>query len=248
MAGHSKWANIRHRKGKQDAIRGKLFTKLAREIIVAAKSGGGDPEMNIRLRAAIDKAKAASMPNDNIDRAVKRGTGEIEGENYEELMYEGYGPGGSGLLVEVYSDNRNRTVSDLRHAFSKHGGNMAENGAVSWQFKHVGQILVKKDAVDEETLTLSALENGAEDVQEAEDGMFLVETPIESLHQCVKGLQDAGIPVVESDLARVPTNYVSPAEGEMKTLVKLLDRLDELDDVKETYVNVDIPESVYEEA
>lgn len=249
MAGHSKWKNIRIRKGKQDALRGKLFTKLSREIIIAAKAGGGDPGTNARLRVAIDKAKAESLPKDNIDRAVKRGTGEIEGADYEEVVYEGYGPGGSAVMVEVYTENRNRTVADLRHAFSKSGGNLSENGSVSWQFKHVGQILVDrtKCSLSEDDFTLASLDAGAEDVL-VDDDMFTVHTAIADLHTTNNALVSAGIEAEEVALARIPTNFATPSRDDMIGLVKLIDRLEELDDVKDTYVNVEIPEEIYQEA
>lgn len=249
MAGHSKWKNIRIRKGKQDALRGKLFTKLSREIIIAAKAGGGDPGTNARLRVAIDKAKAESLPKDNIDRAVKRGTGEIEGADYEEVVYEGYGPGGSAVMVEVYTENRNRTVADLRHAFSKSGGNLSENGSVSWQFKHVGQILVdrSKCKLSEDEFTLAALDSGAEDVLVDEE-MFTVHTAITDLHTTNNALVGVGIEAEEVSLARIPTNFATPSRDDMIGLVKLMDKLEELDDVKDTYVNVEIPEEIYQEA
>jgi YebC/PmpR family DNA-binding regulatory protein len=247
MAGHSKWKNIRIRKGKQDALRGKLFTKLSREIIMAAKSGGGDPGINSRLRVAIEKAKENSVPADNIKRAIQRGTGEIEGADYEEITYEGYGPGGSAIMVEVYSENRNRTVADLRHAFSKNGGSLSENGSVAWQFKHVGQILVAKTGVDEDSLTLAALDGGAQDVT-SDDEVFTVETAIEDLHRCNDALVKAGFSTDEVQLARIPTNMASPSHDDMVRLVKLLDMLEELDDVKETYMNVEIPEEIYADA
>ena len=164
MAGHSKWKNIRLRKGKQDAIRGKTFTKISREIIVAAKEGGGDPGTNARLRVAIEKAKDVSMPADNVKRAIDRGTGVIPGAAYEEITYEGYGPGGAAVMLEVYTENRNRTVAEIRHAFSKSGGNLAENGSVSWQFKHLGEISVPREGRDEDDFTLAAIDAGAEDV------------------------------------------------------------------------------------
>lgn len=247
MAGHSKWKNIRIRKGKQDAIRGKMFTKLAREIIVAAKMGGGDPETNARLRVALERAKENSLPRENIERAIAKGTGEIEGENYEEIVYEGKGPGGVAIMVEVYSENRNRTVGELRHAFSKNGGQLGENGSVAWQFKHVGQIVVPKDATDEETLTLTALDLGADDVT-SEDDVFTVITPIEKLHLCNDGLNKAGIKTDDAGLARIPTNMASLDEDDLRKVLRLLDALDDLDDVKETFVNVEIPESLYQEA
>src|SRR5579862_4012422 len=191
MAGHSKWKNIRIRKGKQDAVRGKLFTRLSREIIVAARAGGGDASMNPRLRVAVEKAREASMPADNIKKAIGRGTGEIEGADYEELVYEGYGPAGSAIILECYSENKNRTVAEVRHAFSKNGGNMADNGSVSWQFKRVGNISIDKDGVDEDDLTLAALEAGAEDV-EVDDESFTVITAMEELHKVNDELMKAG--------------------------------------------------------
>lgn len=246
MAGHSKWKNIRIRKGKQDAIRGKLFTKLGREIIMAAKAGGGDIATNSRLRVAVERAKEESLPKENIDRAIKRGTGEIEGESYEEILYEGKGPGGSALLVEVYTENRNRTVADLRHAFSKNGGSLGENGSVSWQFKHVGQIIVPAEGHDEEELTLTALDAGAEDIALNED-VFVIETKIENLHSTNDNLDKAGVKSTDVQLVRIATNMAEPAPDDMRKLVKMLDMLEELDDVKETYVNVEIPEEYYEE-
>ena len=246
MAGHSKWKNIRLRKGKQDAIRGKLFTKLGREIIIAAKAGGGDPATNARLRVAIERAKEESLPKENIDRAIKRGTGEIEGEQFEELVYEGYGPGGSALMVEVYTENRNRTVAELRHAFSKHGGSLGENGSVAWQFKYVGQILVPKDGLDEETVTLAALDAGAEDVSVDEE-QFVIETKIENLHSTNDQLEKEGIKANEVTLARIPTNFATPSPDEIRKLITLVDALEELDDVKETFVNVEIADEYYEE-
>jgi YebC/PmpR family DNA-binding regulatory protein len=248
MAGHSKWANIRIRKGKQDKIRSKLFTKLAREIIVAARLGGGDPAMNARLRAAVDKAKAESVPKDNIERAIKKGTGEIEGENFEEITYEGIGPGGVAIMIDVYSENRNRTVGDLRHALSRNGGNLTENGSVSWQFKAVGQIVVKTSAVDEETLTLAALDAGADDVTTDEEGNFIVQTPVEALHRCADALNKQGIPTEDAALTRLATNMANPTPDEMRQLVRLLDALEELDDVKETQINAEIPEDILQEA
>lgn len=246
MAGHSKWKNIRIRKGKQDAIRGKLFTKLSREIIIAAK-GGGDPDTNSRLRVAIEKARENSLPADNIKRAIQRGTGEIEGAAYDEVTYEGYGPGGAALMVEVFTENKNRTVADLRHAFTKCGGNLGENGSVGWQFKHVGQILVPKGNLDEETFTLQALDAGAEDVT-SDDEHFTVETAIENLHACNDALAKAGIQAEEVSLTRIPTNMATPSDDDLRRILRLLDMLEDLDDVKETYVNVDIPEEILQEA
>lgn len=247
MAGHSKWKNIRIRKGKQDALRGNLFTKLSRELTVAAKSGGGDPTMNPRLRVAFEKAKEASMPKDNIDRAIKKGTGEIEGVNYEEIVYEGTGPGGIGIILQCYSENRNRTVGEVRNAFNKNGGSMADNGAVSWQFKYIGQIQFPKDGVDEDELTMAALEGGAEDVQSEDDTISIV-TAMSDLHKVNEALRAAGYDSKEVALTYMATNKANPSKEDLLKLIKLLDALEELDDVQETYVNVDIPEELFEEA
>ena len=246
MAGHSKWKNIKIRKGKQDALRGKLFTKLGREIIMAAKNGGGDPSTNSRLRVAIDKAKSESLPKENIDRAIKRGTGEIAGVNYEEITYEGKSSGGGAVMIEVYSENRNRTVADLRHAFVKCGGLLGENGSVGWQFKHVGQIFGTKEGVDEDELTMNSLEAGAEDVG-SDDEHFVIETTIGSLHSTNDALIAAGIKTSEVGLSRIATNWTELNDDDMAKMVKLLDMLEELDDVKETFINVNIPDSFFEE-
>jgi YebC/PmpR family DNA-binding regulatory protein len=244
MAGHSKWKNIRLRKGKQDALRGKLFTKLAREIIVAAKMGGPDPAGNARLRLAIEKAKESSVPKENIDRAVAKGGGGGEGTDYEEIVYEGVGPGGAAFMVEVYSDNRNRTVGELRHAFTKHGGNLAENGAVAWQFKHCGQIVVNRTDVDEETLTLAALDAGADDVLTDDPDVYTVYTPVAGLHACNDALNAAGIPTHDVGLTRVPTNWAKIEAGDVDKVLRLYDAIEELDDVRETYVNVEFPDDM----
>lgn len=244
MAGHSKWKNIQHRKGKQDALRGKLFTKISREIIMAAKSGG-DPSLNAKLRSVLETARVSGVPAENIKRAIQRGTGEIEGADYEEITYEGGGPGGSAVIVECYSENRNRTVADLRHAFTKNGCALGENGSVMWQFKYLGEVVLDKAAGDEDTVTLAALDAGAEDVV-VEDEVYLIRTDSKDLHTVSEGLRAAGFEPKESYLTYVPTNMATPSEDDMLRLAKLLDVLDELDDVKETYTNVEIPESVYE--
>lgn len=246
MAGHSKWKNIRIRKGKQDAIRGKLFTKMAREIIVAARTGGGDPSANARLRVAIDKAKENSLPKENIERAIAKGSGDTEGENYEELVYEGKGPGGVVVMVEVYSENKNRTVGELRHAFSKNGGALGENGSVAWQFKSCGQIKISKSQGDEETITLQALDAGAEDVEAMDEG-YLITTAVENLHSCNDALIAAGFQTEGVELTRIPTQMAEMDADDMKKVIKLLDALEDLDDVRETYVNVDIPDELYED-
>lgn len=247
MAGHSKWKNIRIRKGKQDAERGKIFTKLSREIIVAARAGGGDPATNPRLRLAVQKARENSVPADNIKRSIQRGTGEIEGAAYEELTYEGYGPGGAAIMLECYTENRNRTVADLRHAFSKSGGNLAENGSVSWQFKHVGEITVPKGKLDEEEFTLTAIDAGAEDVISDEEE-FTVYTAIETLHSTNEALEKQGIQPSEVGLTYVATNKAQVPTEDMPKLLRLLEALDDLDDVQESYVNVDITDDMLQEA
>lgn len=247
MAGHSKWKNIRIRKGKQDAIRGKMFTKMSKEIIVAAKMGGGDVQMNPRLRVAVEKARENSMPVDNIKRAIARGTGEIEGADYEEIVYEGYGPGGSAIMLECYSENRNRTVAEVRHAFNKNGGNMAENGSVSWQFKYVGQIVVERGSRDEDEFTMEALEAGAEDIV-ADEESFTVYTAMEDLHKVNTTLEKAGVKAQEVGLVYIATNKTEISEADQEKLLNLLDALDDLDDVQNTYVNVDISEEALQEA
>jgi YebC/PmpR family DNA-binding regulatory protein len=247
MAGHSKWKNIRIRKGKQDALRGKLFTKLSREIIVAARMGGADPDTNARLRLAISKAREASVPAENIKRSIQRGSGEIEGVDYEEIVYEGYGPGGSAIILECYSENRNRTVAEVRHAFSKHGGSLAESGSVGWQFRHQGLITIPREGVDEEDLTLSALDAGGEDVSSDEES-FYVYTPMEALHTTAEALERAGYKIDEAELTYVATNKTEVSLADGIKLMRLLETLDDLDDVQETHVNVDITEEMLQEA
>lgn len=247
MAGHSKWKNIQHRKGRQDAIRGNLFTKLSREIIVAAKTGGGDPSANARLRVAIDKARANSVPVENIERAIARGTGQIEGADYDEITYEGYGPGGVAVIVEAYTENRTRTVADVRHAFSKCGGNLAESGAVAWQFKRVGQIYVPKAGLDPDEFELAAIDAGAEDVTSDEDE-FVVETAVENLHSANEALRAAGFQSNEVEITYIPTNMAAPGPEDIPKLIRMLDMLDELDDVKETHINFELTEEMMQQA
>ena len=247
MAGHSKWANIRHKKAAQDAKRGKIFTKLAREITVAAREGGGDPEKNPRLRAAIERARKFNMPKENIERAIKRGTGEIAGETFEEVTYEGYGPGGVAIIVKCLTDNRNRTAAEVRHAFSKHGGNLGTSGCVSWMFERKGVIVVPADSYDEETVMLTAIDAGADDVV-SEDGKFIIYTQPSELETVRKGLIDAGIEVEEAKLDLIPTT-TTRVEGETALKVlKLLEALEDLDDVQEVYSNFDMPEEVMNNA
>jgi len=247
MAGHSKWANIRHRKAAQDAKRGKIFTKLAREITVAAREGGGDPEKNPRLRAAIEKARKFNMPKENIERAIKRGTGELAGESYEEVTYEGYGPGGVAIIVKCLTDNRNRTAAEVRHAFSKHGGNLGTSGCVSWMFERKGVITVPAENYDEETVMMAAIEAGAEDVVR-EDDKYLVYTAPSELEDVREGILKSGIEVEEAKLDLIPTT-TTRIEGETALKVlKLLEALEDLDDVQEVYSNFDMPEEVMKNA
>lgn len=243
MAGHSKWKNIRLRKGKQDAERGKIFTRLAKEIIVAAREGGGNPDGNLRLRIAIQKAKESSMPADNIKRAVQRGAGEIEGVQYEEIIYEGYGPGGAAVLAQCLTDNRNRTVSEVRHAFSKCGGNMSESGSVAWQFKPEGLIIVPAGTLDEDTVTLSALEAGAEDVR-SEDGTYEIITAFESFGEVRQKVADSGLPIESAEITMAPQNLVELSSEDAPKMLRLMEMLEDLDDVQNVYANFDIPEEV----
>jgi YebC/PmpR family DNA-binding regulatory protein len=247
MSGHSKWSSIKHKKGAVDAKRGKLFSKLARAIIVAAKEGGGDPANNLALQNAIEKAREASMPKDNIERAIARGSGSgADAAAYEHIAYEGYGPAGVALYVEALTDNRNRTASDVRHLFAKHDGNLAEAGAVAWLFERKGVILVDAGAVDEDELMLAAADAGAEDVVQ-DESTFRVIAAQEDLHAVRAALEQAGIPIDSAEQTMVPKTTV-PVEDEAaaKKVLRLLDALDENDDVQEVYANFDIPERVLE--
>jgi YebC/PmpR family DNA-binding regulatory protein len=245
MAGHSKWANIQHRKGAQDARRGKLFTKLAREITVAARMGGGDPNFNPRLRLAIDKARAQSMPKDNIERAIKRGTGELEGAEYVEIRYEGYGPGGAAVMVDCMTDNRNRTVADVRHAFTKYGGNLGADGSVAYLFNHVG-LLSFAPGSNEDKLMEIALEAGAEDVVGNADGSFDVLTDPEEFDAVSAAMLAAGLePEVAEVTQRASTSVVLEG-GAGESMVRLLEALEDLDDVQAVYSNADVPEELLE--
>ena len=242
MAGHSKWANIQHRKGRQDAKRGKIFSRLAKEITVAAKMGGGDISFNPRLRMAVDKAKAENMPNDNIDRAIKKGTGELEGVNYEEIRYEGYGPGGAPVIVDCLTDNKTRTVADVRHAFSKCGGNMGTDGCVVFQFKHCGQIILEPGANEDQVMEI-ALEAGAEDVVSDEDGSIEVLTaPTNDLTTVKEALEAAGLKPVLAEITMKALNETEVTGDDAVKYQKMLDMLDDLDDVQEVYTAAILPD------
>ncbi|NLH99734.1 MAG: YebC/PmpR family DNA-binding transcriptional regulator [Chthonomonadales bacterium] len=246
MSGHSKWHNIRLRKGKQDAERGARFTKLAREIIIAAKQGGGNPDANIRLRLAIQKAREASMPQDKIKNAIQRGTGEVEGAAIEELMYEAYAPGGVAMMIFCATDNRNRTVADVRSILNKNNGRLAESGAVSYLFgPPVGLITIERDGVEEDAVLTAALEAGADDVQTTDDG-FEVYTSPGDLAGVADALREAGLKVVSSDVTRIPTTTVRVEGKEAQQVLKLMDLLEEHDDIQAVHANFDIPDEEME--
>ena len=245
MAGHSKWANIQHRKKAQDAKRGKLFTRLIKEIVVAAKAGGSDLDANASLRAAVDKAKSQSVPKDAIERAVKRGAGELDGSDYEEIRYEGYGPAGVAFIVDCLSDNRNRTVADVRHAFSKAGGNLGQTGSVAYMFASLG-VLVYSPEHDEDEVMEAALEAGAEDVMINDDGSIEVLTTAEDYVAVKQAMTDAGLEPEDSELTmRASTNAELAVEDAQKVL-RLVDLLENSDDVQDVFYNADIPEEAYE--
>jgi YebC/PmpR family DNA-binding regulatory protein len=246
MAGHSKWANIKHRKAAQDAKRGKIFTKLIRELVVAAKAGGPNLDDNPRLRAAVDKALGANMKRDTVDKAIVRGAGAGEGENYDELTYEGYAPGGVAVLVECMTDNRNRTVGDVRHGFAKRGGNLGTDGSVAYLFKRVGQISYEP-GVDEELLMDAALEAGAEDIKSHDDGSVDVETSFEDFINVKYALVAAGLEPVHAEVTMVADITVPMDKDGAEKLLDMIDGLEDLDDVQNVYTNAEIPDEVMEE-
>lgn len=247
MSGHSKWATIKRKKAATDSKRGKLFTKLIREITVAARDGGGDPNFNPRLRLAVDTAKGGNMPTENITRAIKKGTGELEGVSYEEITYEGYGPGGVAIYIETLTDNQNRTVADVRHILSKNFGSLGTTGSVGWQFERTGQIVVDATAHTEEAVFEAAIEGGAEDVvQEGEE--FLVTTGVASFHDVQEALRDAEIDVVRAELTWVAQNEVKIEGKDAEKLIRLIDALEDCDDVQTVSSNGDIDEATLEQA
>jgi YebC/PmpR family DNA-binding regulatory protein len=242
MSGHSKWHSIKHKKAATDAKRGKAFTKAIKEITVSARTGGGDPEGNPRLRKAVADAKALNMPADNIKRAIMKGTGELEGTSIEEVTYEGYGPGGVAVMVEVLTDNRNRTVSEVRHVFSKYGGNLGENGCVAWMFTKRGYILVPAEDLDEEAAMNAAIEAGAEDFSVQEDQYEILTDP-DSFERVLGELEGKGIQPTTAELSMVPQNYIKLEGKAAQQMVKLMDALDDQDDVQNVHANFDIEES-----
>ena len=246
MSGHSKWATIKHKKGALDAKRGKIFTRLIKEITVAAKNGGGDADSNPRLRTAIAAAKAENMPADNIKRAIQRGTGELPGATYEEFSLEGYGPGGVALLLDINTDNRNRTVSEIRHAFGKNGGNMAEAGAVAWMFHKKGDIVVAKNAATEDQLMGIVLEAGAEDLRDDGENWEVLTDP-GAFEEVVDGLKKASIQPLSAEVAMIPQSYIK-LEGQQATqMIRLVEALEEHDDVQHVHSNFDIDQKLLEE-
>jgi YebC/PmpR family DNA-binding regulatory protein len=246
MAGHSKWANIKHRKAAQDAKRGKIFTKIIRELVVAAKAGGPNPEDNPRLRAAVDKALGANMKRDTIDKAIARGAGAGEGENYDEITYEGYAPGGIAVLVECMTDNRNRTVGEVRHAFDKRGGNLGTDGSVAYLFNRIGQISYGPD-IDEDALMDAALESGAEDIKSHDDGSLDVETSFEDFLQVKDGLIEAGFQPVHAEVTMLADITVPLEKDAAEKLLGMIDSLEDLDDVQNVYTNADISDDIMEQ-
>jgi YebC/PmpR family DNA-binding regulatory protein len=245
MSGHSRWSQIKRKKGKADVQRGKLFSKILREITVAARHGGGDPKANMRLKAAIESAKEANMPQDNIKRAIQKGTGELPGESYEEVTYEGYAPGGVAVMVSVLTDNRNRTAPEIRRVFEKHGGNMGSSGAVAWMFERKGLILVDAEKIGEDDLLGKALDAGATDMRRAEKAFEITTAPAE-MDPVRDALQMGGVPVLEAQVTYVPQSTVRVEGKDAASVVRLIDALEELDDVQSVYANYDIPDEVLE--
>jgi YebC/PmpR family DNA-binding regulatory protein len=246
MSGHSKWANIRHKKGAADAKRGKVFTKLIKEITMSARMGGGDPNANPRLRSAILAAKAENMPKDNWERAIKKGTGELEGVNYEESVYEGYGPGGVAILIDSLTDNKNRAVSEIRHALSKHGGNMGESGSVAWLFEKKGYIVLEKSAIGEDALMEKALEAGAEDVRVDGDNFEVIAEPGE--FEAVKeALEQDGLALDVAEVTMLPKTMAPVDRETAEKVIRVMDALEDCDDVQKVYTNADFPDDMPED-
>ncbi|MCA1794166.1 MAG: YebC/PmpR family DNA-binding transcriptional regulator [Desulfotignum sp.] len=245
MSGHSKWSTIKHKKGAADKKRGKIFTKLIKEITVAARMGGGDPEANPRLRQALAAAKTQNMPKENFERAIKKGTGDLDGVSYEEIVYEGYGPGGVAVLVECLTDNKNRTIADVRYMFSKAGGNVGTDGCVAWMFDKKGLIVVEKNAVDEDTLMEVALDAGAEDIRDEDDVFEVISEPGE-FEAVQEALDKADIAYTMAEITMLPQN-MTPVEGkEAEQMIRFMEALDDCDDVQQFYTNADIPDEAFE--
>ncbi|MBI5327470.1 MAG: YebC/PmpR family DNA-binding transcriptional regulator [Deltaproteobacteria bacterium] len=247
MSGHSRWANIKHKKAKSDVKKGKVFTKLIKEVIVAAKMGGGDPDGNPRLRAAVDKAKASNVPSDNIDRAIKKGAGEMDGINYEEHVYEGYGPGGIAVLVSVTTDNKNRTASDVRHIFTKGGGRLGESGSVAWMFEKKGMFTFDMDSVSEDKLMDVAVDAGAEDIiTNNEDKVFEVYSAASDFHKVKEVFDSKGLKYTLAEISMIPKNTIRVEGKTAEHVLRLMEELEEQDDVQDVYANFDIPKEEME--
>lgn len=246
MSGHSKWATIKRKKAKTDAERGKTFTKLIKELTIAARDGGGDPEGNPRLRTAVMAAKAANMPAQNIDRAIKKGTGELPGVSYEEVTYEGYGPNAVAVFLDVLTDNKNRTTAELRHLFSKHGGNLGADGSVAWMFARKGQILVPRSSMSEEQIMEIALEAGADDIKTEDPDNYEIYTEAAALHTVLKAIETKGVKPEAAELVRIPQNSVDLNEREAESVLKLLDLLEDHDDVTKVWSNFEASQEVLE--
>ena len=246
MSGHSKWSSIKHKKAATDAKRGKIFTRFIRELSIAARAGGGDPESNSRLRHAIDGARAANMPSDNIKKAIQRGTGELEGVNYEELSYEGYGPGGIALLVEAMTDNKNRTVSEVRYVFNKYNGNLGEQGCVSWMFTRKGMIIVPTSAIGEDELMEIVLESGAEDMKKEGDN-YEITTSTEDFDKVHQALKAKNIAIESAEILKIPSTYIKLEGRQAEQMLKLYDKLEELEDIQNVWANFDIADEVIDQ-
>jgi YebC/PmpR family DNA-binding regulatory protein len=245
MSGHSKWHTIKHKKGAADAKRGKIFTRIIKELTVAARAGGGDPDSNPRLRTIVAEAKSVNMPADNIKRAIQRGTGELPGVSYEEITYEGYGPGGAALIIEVLTDNRNRTVGEMRHLLSKHGGNLGESNSVAWMFEKKGYIVVEKKKADEEALMAAALDAGADDMRDDEDSWEIVSAP-EAFQTVLDAVKALSIEPAAAEIAMLPQNYVKLEGKPAQQMVKLMEAIEDHDDTKKVWSNADIAEKEIE--
>ena len=247
MSGHSKWSTIKHKKAANDSKRGKLFSKLIKEVTVAARAGGADPEMNPRLRTAIATAKSSNVPNDNIEKSILRGAGELEGAEYEEITYEGYGPGGIALIIEVLTDNRNRAVAEVRHVLTKHGGSMGERGCVSWMFEKQGLIAVNQASTDEDELFMIAAEAGADDITPLGNTIEII-TPFDAFDSVRTAVEEAGIQVEVAEISMIPQTMVELAVKEAEQVIRLMEALEDSDDVQKVYANFDIPDEILEAA
>ena len=247
MSGHSKWSSIKHRKAAVDAKRGKLFSKLIKEITVAARIAGADTQINPRLRSAVLAAKSKNVPNDTIDKAILRGTGELDGVDYEEIVYEGYGPGGVAIMIDVLTDNRNRAIADIRHTLSKHGGNMGEPGCVSWLFDKRGWMIIEKGSIDEDELFMIALDSGAEDMTAQDDNLEIITSP-EDFEEVRKAVEESGATIIEAELTMLPQSTVKSEGKEAERMLRLMEALEDSDDVQKVYANFDIADDILEAA